>query len=67
MLEWIFKPLFQTTTCHGANPTELVCYDEPFGVSPIILIIIGVFFGYLSLATFIKKYKDKKLEKWNNE
>lgn len=64
MLEWLFKPLFQTSTCHGPTPEEMLCYNEPFGISPIIIITIGVFFGYLSFAAFIKKRKEKKMEKW---
>lgn len=62
MLEWLFKPIFQTTTCHGATPEELMCYNEPFGISPIIVITVSVFIGYLSFASFVKKRKDKKME-----
>jgi hypothetical protein len=63
MLEWLFTPIFKTETCVGESISNVTCHTEPFGISPITLIIIGVFLGLLGIASFINKRKEKKMEK----
>jgi hypothetical protein len=63
MLEWLFEPIFKTETCVGVDPSNVTCHVEAFGLSPIILITVATFLGYLTLAALINKRKEQKMEK----
>lgn len=63
MLEWLFEPLFKTMNCHGVEG-NMTCYQEAFGISPIMIIMVGSFITILGIASFINKWKQRK---GNNE
>lgn len=57
---WLFDPFFKVENCIGPTKEEVTCYVEPFGITPIIVVIVGTFIGYLWFASFINKRKLRK-------
>lgn len=64
--EWLFKPIFESKTCTG-EIGNMTCHSEAFGVTPILLVVVIVFIGYLTFASFINKWKQKKVDRKNEK
>lgn len=66
MLEWLFTPIFESKTCTG-EVGNMTCHSDAFGVTPILLVVVITFFGYLTFAAFINKWKQKQRVKKDEE
>lgn len=57
---WLFDPFFKVESCVGTVPDNVTCHVEPFGITPILVVVVSVFIGYLWFAAFINKRKLRK-------